>query len=302
MRFCIGSRIFQGLSLLLAVLGLAAAPVSAQSPVKARPALWAVSDPDTTIYLFGTIHLLPPGTKWRSTRLDGALARSDELVVETIVDEKDPSKMMAAIASLAFTPGLPPLAERVPAAKRAALEAAVKRSGYPPKALDGMETWAAALMLLGGQFKDLGVEVSAGVESVLRSEFSGRGKPIGELETNAEQFGYFDRLPERAQRALLEGAIEQGKGVEEVFNAMLRAWSRGDVKRIARAFNQDLADTPELGKHIIVERNAHWSEWISRRLDRPGTVMVAVGAGHLAGKDSVVDQLERRGLKVRRIQ
>lgn len=286
----------------LALAATAIAPASAKVPAVARPALWAVSDPDTTIYLFGTIHLLPPHIKWRSPTFDGAVARADELVVETIVDDKDPSKVMAAISSLAFTPGLPPLIERVPQKKRAALAAAIKRSGFPPKALDGMETWAAAIMLLGGQFKDLGVEVSAGVETILRGEFGARGKAIGELETNVEQFAYFDRLPESAQRALLEGATEQGADVQKVFDNMLGAWAKGDVKTIAKAFNQDLADAPELGKIIIVERNAHWADWIGKRLARPGTVLVAVGAGHLAGPGSVVEKLEQRGLKVVRVQ
>ncbi|MEO6534576.1 MAG: TraB/GumN family protein [Sphingomicrobium sp.] len=281
---------------------MAAAPTAAKVPTAARPALWAVSDRDTTVYLFGTIHLLPPAMTWRSPVFDGAVASADQLVVETIVDEKDPSRVMAAISSLAFTAGLPPLTERVPPAKRAALDAAVKRSGFPAKSLDGMETWAAAILLLGGQFKDLGVEISAGVETVLRGEFGAKGKAIGELETNVEQFGYFDRLPESAQRALLEGATEQGKSVQDVFDNMLSAWAAGDVKTIAKAFNQDLADSPELGKHIIVERNTHWANWVGERLGKPGTVLVAVGAGHLAGRGSVIEQLQKRGLKVRRIQ
>ena len=30
----------------------------------AHPALWVVKDADTTIYLFGTVHLLPTDTDW----------------------------------------------------------------------------------------------------------------------------------------------------------------------------------------------------------------------------------------------
>jgi uncharacterized protein YbaP (TraB family) len=37
-------------------------------------------------------------------------------------------------------------------------------------------------------------------------------------------------------------------------------------------------------------------------MQRPGTVLVAVGAGHLAGHDSVVEMLKQRGYKVRRVQ
>ncbi|MES2147781.1 MAG: TraB/GumN family protein, partial [Pseudomonadota bacterium] len=114
--------------------------------------------------------------------------------------------------------------------------------------------------------------------------------------------GFFDRLSEKAQRNLLEGAIEGGPEVKKVFDSMLSAWSRGDVKSIARAFNRDLADSPELANAIIAQRNANWVKWIDARMAQPGTVMIAVGAGHLAGKGSVVERLKQEGLTVRRIQ
>src|SRR5207237_6659830 len=111
---------------------------------------------------------------------DQALASSQELVVETIVDEKDPTKLMSALTGLAFnTPNLPPLLSRVVPAKRAALAEAVKKSGMPMQALDRMETWAAAFILLGNKFREIGL--SGGVEGVLRNDFSTKGKRIGEL-------------------------------------------------------------------------------------------------------------------------
>jgi len=264
--------------------------------------LWQVSDADTSVYLFGTIHLLPENYRWRSAAFDQALNGSQELVVETIVDEKNPAKMMAALTSLAFSPGLPPLSERVPPAKRAALAAAVKKSGLPPQAFDRMETWAAAFMLLGIQFRDLGLKGGEGVETVLRTDFTAKGKPIGELETNAEQLGFFDKLPEGAQRQLLEGAIETGNSAQAELNAMLASWVKGDVKAIAKAFNRDLASSPELSDALIKRRNANWKKWIEARLATPGTTFVAVGAGHLAGSSSVISMLERDGYKVRRVQ
>jgi uncharacterized protein YbaP (TraB family) len=268
----------------------------------ARPALWSVSDADTTVYLFGTIHLLPENYQWRTPKLEEAVGGSQQLVVETIVDDKNPMKLFQAMASLAFSPGLPPLADRVPAAKRTALIDAVRKSGFPPQALDRMETWAAAFILLGNQFKDLGLKSGEGVEFSLRSAFTGQGKPVGELETNAEQLGFFDQLPEKAQRELLEGAIDESSKVKVEFDDMLTAWVRGDVKAIARSFNRDLAASPELEQALIKRRNANWSKWIEQRMTQPGAVMVAVGAGHLAGPDSVVDLLKRDGYKVHRLQ
>src|SRR6476469_3500200 len=161
-----------GLSLLIGQV-----PAQARAPHIATPALWEVSDADTTIYLFGTIHLLPSDLQWQTPQLKKAVANSQQLVVETIVDDKDPTKLMSAMASLAFnTPNLPPLMERVPAAKRPALAAAIKQTGYPPQALDRMETWAAAFILLGSKFRELGL--SGGVEGVLRGDFAAQGKSV----------------------------------------------------------------------------------------------------------------------------
>lgn len=286
----------------LGIAGLAASAPAATAMHSARPALWSVSDADTTIYLFGTIHLLPQDYQWRTAKFDDAVARSQELVVETIVNENDPREMMNALASLAFTPGLPPIADRVPPAKRPALEEAIKKSGLPRASFDQMETWAAAFMLLGNQFRDMGLKSGAGVEQTLRSTFASQRKPVGQLETNKEQLGFFDTLPESAQRMLLEGAIDQPTEMNKDFSKMLAAWTRGDVKAIATSFNHDLSGSPELKEALLKRRNANWSRWVEQRMAQPGAVMIAVGAGHLAGKDSVIDMLKRDGYRVHRLQ
>lgn len=289
----------------LAMLGIAALATSAATApaqTTARPALWQVADRDTTIYLFGTIHLLPKNYPWRTARFDRALAKSQSLVVETVVDNKNPAALAAELARLGFRSGLPPIAERVAPAKRAVLEAAIRKSGVPRPAFDRMETWAAAFMLLGTQFKDLGLTGDAGVEAVLRNAFIQAGKPVGQLETNSEQLSLFDTLPESAQRALLEGAIDSPEEMRGQFNDMLSAWARGDVARIGASFNEDLSGSPELREALLKRRNVNWAGWIKRRMAAPGSVFVAVGAGHLAGPDSVVSMLQRDGYRVRRIQ
>jgi len=284
---------------LMSLLVGAPAVARAQS---ARPALWAVSDADTTIYLFGTIHLLPDNYQWRTPKIDQAVQGSQQLMVETIVDDKDPTKLMTVLASLGFAKGLPPLAERVPPEKRPALEAAIKRSGVPRPMFDQMKTWTAAFLLLGDQFRDMGLKGHEGVEAVLREKFSTAGKPIGQLETNAQQLGFFNTLPEKAQVALLLGALDEKADMRAEFTGMLKAWSRGDVEGIAKTFDRDLAASPELQQALIRQRNSNWSRWIEQRMAQPGAIMIAVGAGHLAGKESVIAMLKKDGYRVSRVQ
>lgn len=288
----------------LALFGLAAATVAAPQAIaaQAKPALWEVSDPDTKIYLFGTIHLLPTNYPWRTRTIDRAIADSNTLIVETIVDQKNPQALAAELARLGFSPGLPPLANRINPARRPLLEAAIAKSGVPRQVFDRMETWAAAFTLLGVQFKELGLQGEQGVEPILRTAFASARKPIGQLETNSEQLGFFDTLPQNAQRALLEGAIENPQTMSIDFSEMLRSWASGDVEAIARTFNQGLAASPELMDALLRRRNANWSAWIQRRLAAPGTIMIAVGAGHLAGPESVQTLLQRQGYRIKRIQ
>ena len=280
----------------------AASAQSVQAAASAKPALWEVSDPDTKIYLFGTIHLLPKNYGWRTRALDRAIASADTLVVETIIDPKNPAELTRELIRLGYANGLPPLATRLDPAKRPLLEAAIAKTGIPRPAFDRMRTWAAAFTLLGLQFKELGVQGEDGVENNLRNAFTSAGKTIGQLETNGEQLGFFNALPEKAQRDLLEGALETPTATKNDFGQMLDAWAKGDVERIARTFNDQLAGSPDLMEGLIRRRNVAWSAWVQRRLDAPGTVLLAVGAGHLAGENSVQAMLERQGYRVTRVQ
>jgi uncharacterized protein YbaP (TraB family) len=290
-----------------AALGLAgllvAAPASAKAPAPAHPALWKVSDADTTIYLFGTIHLLPNQYQWRTPKFDEAAESSQQLIVETIVDPEHPQDFAAAFAQLGLSPTpLPPILDRVSPGKRAALEAALAKIHETPAQLDRVKTWAVGFQLLSLQFAQLGVEGQEGPEIILRKQFAAEHKSVDELETIRQQLGFFDTLSEKAQRDFLEGALESPEAATKEFGVMLSSWSRGDVPMIATVFNQDLSGSPELARALVAQRNASWSKWIEQRMAQPGTILVAVGAGHLAGKGSVIAMLQKDGYRVQRLQ
>jgi uncharacterized protein len=271
----------------------------AEAPVEARPALWRVADEDTTIYLFGTMHALPRGLEWGTQRFAVALAEADELVLE-VAEGTD--GMGEAMRAAAFREGLPPIVERVPEERREALREAISASGIPVQAFDGMKSWAAGLLLSLLAMQRLGIAGSSGVEAQLRSGWTGQGRELTGLETAAEQLGFLDQLSEESQRLFLLSATESDEEVRRQFEAMRVAWTSGDVEAIARTFNEDASMSRELREVLLTRRNARWADWLKARMERPGTVFVAVGAGHLAGEGSVQDMLARRGLGVQRVQ
>jgi uncharacterized protein YbaP (TraB family) len=297
-----GTGRMKWLRLLLAgLLPLAGSAVEAKPAKSPRPAMWKVADADTTLYLFGTIHLLPKGQGWRTPAMDSALAGSDELVLE-VANIDDMMAAAQAMAKLGFSPGLPPIAERVPEGKRAAMRSMIAESGYPEAVFDRLETWAAALSLMGVTFKRLGLDPSLGVEKQIGAPFRASGKTVTGLETVEQQLGYFDTLSEGAQRALLLSVVEDSADTRAQFRKMLEAWASGDLKGIARTFDDETQMSPELKAALMSRRNAAWADWLAKRMDRPGTAFVAVGAGHLVGEDSVQAMLKKKGIRAKRVQ
>lgn len=289
----------------LPALSILAACASASPPPPkappARPALWKVFDADTTIYLFGTIHVLPETLKWRTPAIDKAVHDAQELVLE-VNDLQDKVQTANTFLKLAVTPGLPPVLDRVPADKRAGLQALMDKTGMPGSVLNQFESWAVAVTLASGMLKDLDVSPEFGVEKQLQASFAKAKKPVSGLETTELQLGFFDKLPESAQRTFLSSMVDDASDPEKEFNAMLSAWSRGDDKAIAASFDDELKLSPELAQALLYNRNANWKAWIEKRLEKPGTVFVAVGAGHLAGPDSVIAMLGKDKFKVVRVQ
>jgi len=260
------------------------------------PALWRVSDGDTTVYLFGTVHALPEGAQWYDARIQRAFAASDELVTE--IDMATSGTSASQLAQAAVLGGGRNLRQLMRPEDRAQYETALTALGVPVAALDPVEPWFAALNLTMLPLLQSGFNPDEGVDQVLTEH--GAGKRHTALETVEEQVALFDGLPMDSQLALLDGAVEGAPDVVATLDAMVASWLKGDADGLAALMNSDM-DDPALAARLLYDRNAHWSDWIEARLAQPGTVFMAVGAGHLAGTGSVQDLLGRRGLVVERI-
>ncbi|MDQ0251696.1 uncharacterized protein YbaP (TraB family) [Sphingomonas kyeonggiensis] len=267
---------------------------------KADPALWVVKDADTTIYLFGTVHVLKPGLSWFDDGIRKAFDASDTLVLELVLPPD--AEMQQIVAELGTAAAGPPLTEQLPAAEAAKMRAALPEYGMAPDSLDRAEPWLAATLLSVMPLKQLGYDDKQGAELTLTNAAKAAGKKIEGLETARQQLGYFDALPLPAQRKLLIETIDDLPQAGSKIDQAVTAWRKGDAEGLARLVNADMASAPEVSQALLVNRNRNWAGWISKRMQQPGTVFLAVGAGHLAGSESVQAELAKRGLKVERVR
>jgi uncharacterized protein len=148
----------------------------------------------------------------------------------------------------------------------------------------------------------LKVSPDDGAEKQLTALFAAARKPVSGLETTPQQLGYFDTLSAKAQQTFLESMVDDSEGADLEFRKMIRAWGQGDEKAIALSFDDELKLSPELADVLLRQRNRNWTAWIAKRMEKPGAIFVAVGAGHLAGPDSVQNMLAKQGFKTTRVQ
>lgn len=283
----------------LAGLLLVSASDPAPAPIIAKPALWKVADADTTIYLFGTIHMLKPGTRWFDGKIRTAFDSSQELVIEMI--EPAPGDAQRIVISHAIDPDGPPLTSKLTPADAEKYRAALHSAGLAAESYEQFQPWFVSTLVALLPMQKLGYDPSIGAEKTLVAEAKKAQKKLGALETMEQQIGFFANLPEAQQIRFLNRAVRELPEADKSADRMVGDWAKGQPDKLARVMNEGMDDMPEIKKVLLTSRNARWADWIAKRLDTPGTIFIAVGAGHLAGKDSVQSLLKTKKLKAVRI-
>ena len=283
----------------------APATVEALDPVKAPPpltdvdpALWVVKDADTTVYLFGTVHILKPGLGWFDEGVKEAFDRSDRLVLELV--EPPAAESQALFGKLAMDQQGKTLRSKLNDADRAVYETAMGKIGLPAAALDPFDPWAGAITLSLLAMQKSGFDANSGVEKQLSAAAKIGNKPIQGLETMEFQLGVFDTLPESEQIKFL---VETAKLIDDAgsnMDKMVELWAAPDPDRLGQLMNEGLTSRM-LYDALLTKRNANWAKWISAQMEKPGVSFVAVGAGHLAGPTSVQTLLPAYGLTASRV-
>jgi uncharacterized protein YbaP (TraB family) len=256
---------------------VAAARPAVAPPAAEHPALWVINDNDTIIYLFGTFHALDGKSNWFEQAVKTAFSASDQLMLETLVPE--PGQMPAPVPATAYRV-LPRQGPAVTLAPSASSLLASSRTVMSAGHTEGMST-------------------RFGADAVLREAAEETGKQVGGLESFQFQLNMFSSLPDAPKAEVPDRKSMQA--LAQMLRQLEMAWGRGDLDSFAPMLMQMRAQSPATYKAMFVERNARWAGWIANRLKTPGTVFVAVGAGHLSGPDSVQNQLAAMGVKSARI-
>ncbi len=298
-------RLLAAAALLLTAPALAqtapAAPTAASAaPVDADPALWVMRDADTTIYLFGTVHVLRPGMVWFDEAVRAAFDASDELKLEAILPD-DTSTMVPLVMRYAIDPQGRTMTSRLNPEQLTKYTTGMATVGIPTVAMDQFEPWLINLTLLQVMVQRAGYEANAGAEMVLRTAATATNKRLSAFETVEEQISFLDSTPVSEQMTGIFTVLDDLGSVTTGLDQLVESWAAGNPDVTGDLINEALVSAPESARILLTDRNRRWAEVLQARMAQPGTVFVAVGAGHLTGDNSVQQFLAAHGLVVTRV-
>jgi hypothetical protein len=227
----------------------------------------------------------------------------------------DDARLPALIGSLAKRPRV---SERLSPENGWKWLALGESLGLPPEYFDRLPPLLALFGIgVSAGEEQTGSESEYGVETVLEADFRAAGKPIASIEdgnavllsllamNEAVLIKQLDRelsLWDGSDPAILSAMPVKARApVEASALAQEHAWAKGEEIDVRAEMFGPTGFGRAMGKLLLDNRNRAWAAWLERRLAEPGTVLVAVGAAHLAGTNSVHAMLARRGLASRRL-
>ncbi|QYO78249.1 TraB/GumN family protein [Devosia salina] len=267
----------------------------------AAPALWQVRDADSSVWLFGSVHLLSPETNWRSTTLDKAIDKADRVYFETDLSAEAQVRITALTFEVGFNKDGQLLSDVIGPELTDRVREAAESYGIPMAALLTMRPWMAAMTLSSGPMLDSGYEAALGVEAVISAQVPGGRQAY--LETPEQQLDFLAGGSLEEQIGMLEATLDTLGAMQTDLDALVNAWAAGQPEELGALFTEQMGDFDQgMVDRLIDLRNANWVDQIDAMLERNENALIVVGAAHLTGTSSVVRLLETRGYISNRVQ
>jgi len=266
--------------------------------IAARPALWTVHSTGATVYLFGSVHLLPANVRWHTPEIDRAMAASSTFVFEAPLDEAG----KAAVADFVRRNGMLPqgttLRSLLPKKTLGDYERALAVTNLTPALLDGERPWLASIVIDVSYLQQMRYVVADGVDQQVYAYAVAHDKSVRNFETPEQQLSLFMPKSRALEIAEFDTDLKEFQSEQASIGAMVDAWGDGDAKTVGRIVNKELDSVPGVRKILLDDRNKAWIRTLDRMLTGHGTYFVTVGTGHLVGAKGVPALLRAQRYRV----
>ena len=266
----------------------------------AAPALWEVSDADSKVWLFGSMHVLPPTITWRTPALETVLNEAEQVYFEADIGPLGQIGIMLKGIGMAFNAPKTPWTETLTAAQTQTLAAAIEPLGLTMPQLAAYAPWLAESVVEDKVMTGMGFRGNLGVDATLQAELPKERKAF--FESAGQQMDMMSADSEEVQIRRLLAAMAEIDRMPAQLKSLAEAWASGNDAAITAQMADDPGLDQAFEKTMLLDRNQKWTTAISALLAQNHQDLIVVGAAHLVGDGSVTDLLGKAGFTVRRIQ
>ena len=271
---------------------------TATTNVPTRHCLWEVTGASNIVYLLGSIHVLRPTNYPLAAPLEAAFSNSPIAVFETEMDKMEQPETQQKLMSKALLPPGQTLAGELSPEIYASFSNHVVAAGFPLSVFERFKPSMAAVTLAMLEMRKLGLDPRYGVDQHFYQLAREDGKQMVPLETIDFQISLITDFSRSEDDELMKSTLEDIDNTRKLLGEMVEAWQTGDAAAMERLLNTARTEAPEIFKRLVTDRNRRWVPKIEELLRSGTNAVVIVGAGHLVGRDGVVELLKKDGFRV----
>ncbi len=267
--------------------------------------MWQVKSETATISLVGSIHVGQEDFFPLADPYEEAFAAAPVLAVE--VDMTDPEvlqKTAVLMMQKGMLPGEETLQTRLGPELYARLEAYAKERDMSLAMYQKFKPGIVALVLSMEEYKRQGLDPELGLDKHFLDAAKAAGKEVRALETAEDQLELFLSIDDTLDDILIAELLDQMDDLAAMTQEMIGYWRTGDADGIDSLLKSQMGESPEIEAFytkLLDDRNVGMTESIATWLTEDADVFVVVGAGHFAGKASIIALLEAKGFKVQQV-
>ncbi len=265
--------------------------------------LWQASAGKGTLFLLGSIHFGTPQMYPLPMVMTSSFEVSDTLVVEADINNVDQLQLTQLLASQAMYLDGSNLRQHLSDKTWNKLEQVAQSMAVPIELLNMQKPWLASMTLTVLALKQLGFSEDKGIDAHFLRLAKGK-KKIVELEGLVWQLSLFDQLTSEEQVMMLEESMREMDAGKAFFDKMLGYWKVGDAQGIQRMFDEGVmaeGSGSRLNQVLMLDRNKSMTDKLHTLAEKGGRYFVVVGAGHLPGRQGIVEILRRRGYQINQL-
>lgn len=275
-----------------------AVPAVAPAPPPEHMLFRVTGGAGATVYVLGSVHLLPEELGKLPWEIDSAFARAKTVAFETSLDTLQMRGL--ELFTRAKLPAGTTLKDVISAKTYAGLEALAPDYSINFQQLTSFKPWMVSLAFTQAIVTRAKFKPQYGVDMQLNQRAKTAGKRVVGLEPVEFQLQIFDKLSIADQEVMLASQLISPDSAVRSLLTLTNAWASGDTATVNRTLNASMLKSPTLFALFLIDRNLSWMPSIEALLNGRDDALVVVGTAHLVGSQGVLELLRRKGYRVER--